>query len=109
MMNRREIKREFKERKPAKGVFALRCTATGQVWVAASGNLKATETGQLFMLGNGSHINKEMQAAWDEQGAQSFTFEVLETFDEDAPDLTVRDLSRQRPKYWMKELGAEMV
>ena len=108
-MNRREVKREFKERKPAKGVFAIRCSASGEVWVAASGNLKASETGQFFMLRNGSHLNKRMQAAWDTHGAGAFVFEVLETFDEDAPDLVVRDLSRERPKFWVKELGAAMV
>jgi hypothetical protein len=109
-MNRSDIKREFKERKPpAKGVFALRCAATGEIWVAASANLKATETGQFFMLRNGSHINRKIQAAWNAYGPESFVFEVLETFDEKAAELTLRDLARQRPKFWVKELGAGMV
>ena len=44
---RKEVVRKFKERKPLLGVFAVRCTATGLVWVGASRNLDATRNGCL--------------------------------------------------------------
>ena len=58
---RKEVVRKFKERKPLLGVFAVRCTATGRVWVGASRNLDATRNGSWFCLRNGSYHDKALQ------------------------------------------------
>jgi hypothetical protein len=108
-MNKREIRNEFKLRKFPKGVFAVRCLASGEVWVASTGNLTSARTALFFMLRNGSHINKKMQAAWDAHGEAAFEFEILETFDEDVSPLLLKDLSRDRPKHWLQELNASRV
>ena len=55
---RKEAIQKFKERKTALGVFAVRCTATGRVWVDSSRNLDAAKNGTWFGLRNGSHREK---------------------------------------------------
>ncbi len=105
-MNKREARREFKSRKSTKGIFAVRCTASREVWVGAHGDLPAARNGVFFLLRNGMHHNKQLQERWNKHGAESFAFEVLETFDEDISPLLLRDLFRERQKHWEKELGA---
>lgn len=45
---RRQIADEFKERKVPQGIYAIRCTATGDVWVGSSTNLNAVQNSQWF-------------------------------------------------------------
>ena len=108
-IDKRAIRREFKERKTDKGVFAVRCTISGEAWVSGSKDLKASQTGIWFGLRNGMHHNRKMQAAWNTHGADSFQFEVLESFDDDTPPLLLSDALRDRQKHWKNELGASML
>ena len=107
-MDKREARRDFKERKPEQGVFALRCKAGG-VWVNASPNLEASRNRVFFELRNGLHRNKPLQSAWESHGAENFEFEVIETFDEDVLPMALKDLMRDRQKHWEQELGAASV
>jgi hypothetical protein len=109
MIDRKEAKRAARERVTAKGVFALRCTASGEAWVSSSRDLKASETGLFFALRLGSHINKPMQAAWNQHGPESFRFEVLEEVDGDVLPMALTDTLKARQKYWRTELGAGAV
>ncbi|HEU5341369.1 GIY-YIG nuclease family protein [Edaphobacter sp.] len=97
---RKEAAREFKERKPLPGIFAIRCASTGRRWVDASPNLAAAENSQFFQLRQGLHRNKELQAEWNTHGERSFNFEVLEALPEDTPSLNLRDLLAERRRVW---------
>jgi hypothetical protein len=97
---KKEALREFKERKPSPGIYALRSGATGRSWVDSSPNLNAAQNSQFFQLRQGLHRNKELQADWNSHGELSFTFEVLETIPEDTPALLLRDLLVQRKRAW---------
>jgi hypothetical protein len=100
---RKEAAREFKERKPSPGIYALRCATTGRRWVDSSPNLDAAQNGQFFQLRQSLHRNKELQAEWSAQGEASFTFEVLETIPEDTPPLNLRDLLNERKRAWAEQ------
>lgn len=100
---RREAARDFKERKPSPGIYALNCTTTGRRWVDSSPNLDAAQNGQFFQLRQRLHRNKELQAEWNTHGEASFTFEVLEALPEDTPALNLRDLLNERKQDWAKQ------
>lgn len=103
----RQLIREYKERKPSVGVFAVRCAATGEVWVAASRTLGSARNPIWMGLRFGSHPNKAMLAAWKAHGEASFAFEVLEECDiEGMTPLGVLDLLKGRERHWRAELGA---
>jgi len=106
MVDKKAAKREAKERVTAKGIYALRCTASGEAWIGNAKDLKSAETGLLFALRLGGHINHAMQAAWNQHGAGAFRFEVLEEFDPELPEMTLRDALKDRQKYWRTELKA---
>ena len=108
-ISRKQAIREFKERKVSRGIFAVRCIATGTVWVDSSPNLGAAENSLWFCLRIGSHINKGLQAECDTHGKEAFRFEVLETLDDDVSALALGDLLKERRRHWLAELGARPV
>ena len=103
---RREAARQFKERKPSPGIYALRCSTTGRSWVDSSPNLDAAQNGQFFQLRQRLHRNKELQSEWNAQGEESFRFEVLEALSEDTLNLNLHDILTERKRIWTEQLQA---
>jgi hypothetical protein len=104
--DRKEAARQFKERKPLPGIYALRCRTTGRSWVDSSPNLDAAQNSQFFQLRQCLHRNKELQAEWNAQGKESFEFAVLESLPEDTPSLNLRDLLAARKQAWIAQTQA---
>lgn len=104
--SRKEAIRQFKERKPLLGAYAVRCTATGRVWVGVSKNLNATKNGTWFSLRNGSHIEKSLQNEWNAHGEAAFEYEILVGLDEEIHPLEVNDLLKEQKKNWLAQLDA---
>lgn len=102
---RKEAIRKFKERKAPRGIFAIRCTVTGRVWVESSRNLDAAHNSSWFCLRNNLHLNKALQSDWNAHGESSFTFEVLETLDDDVHALELADLLKRKQAEWRSRLG----
>ncbi len=105
-VNRREAKRQYKERKPRRGAFAVRCRETGQVWVGASMDLDAARNGLWFTLRHGTHLDRLLQCAWNEHGEPAFEYEVLEELEDDVFPLAVRNLLKEKRARWVARSGA---
>jgi len=105
-LDRKKATLEFKERKPLRGTFAVRCTASNRVWVGASYNLDATKNGLWFSLRIGSHPVKSLQSEWNAHGEPEFKFEILEKLEEDLHPLMVADLLKEKKSYWVAQLEA---
>lgn len=104
---RRKAIKEYKERKPSRGAYAMRCSATGQVWVGSSPNLDATRNGLLFSLRHDGHRDKGLQTAWNTHGEQEFHYEILETLDDDVTPMSLRDLLKEKKNQWVAQFGAQ--
>lgn len=100
-MDKRAARREYKSKRTPKGIFAVRCKATGDVWVGSSTHLDSQVNTIWFQLRGGLHMNQVMQAAWNAHGEAAFTYEVLETLDDDVPALLLKDLLQERLKHWL--------
>lgn len=106
--SRRDLVREYKERKSVAGVYAVRCGPTGEVWTAGSRNIGAQQNSLWFSLRTGGNINREMQAAWTAHGEAGFTFEVLQRIeDETLTPQGVLDHLKTRERHWLATLGAK--
>ena len=103
---RKEAARQFKERKPSPGIYALRCRTTDHAWIDSSPNLDAAQNSQFFQLRQRLHRNKELQGAWNTHGEESFDFAVLEILSEDTPLLNLHDLLRERKQFWAAQSQA---
>ncbi len=104
---RKEANKKFKERETLRGVFALRCTATGQVWVGPSRNLAATKNSLWFRLRNGIYPDQILQKEWSAHGEQAFQYEILEKLDDDLLPLELTDLLKEKKRLWIAQLGAQ--
>jgi hypothetical protein len=104
---RKEAIRKFKERKPRLGAYAVRCTASGRVWVGSSRNLDATKNGSWTALRMGSHIEKPLQREWNEHGEPSFQYEILQVLDDDLQPVEVPDLLKAAKAHWIEQLHAQ--
>jgi hypothetical protein len=98
----------FKERKVEAGIYAVRCSGSGQAWVGRSPTIDTVRTRLWFMLRTGGNSHPELQAAWDAHGEGSFSFEVLERLDEEQTVTPyIRDATlKERMAHWREELGA---
>ena len=96
----------YKERKPAHGVFAVICNATGEAWVGASRHVDTQRNGLWFGLRLGSSPYRTLQAAWKEHGEGEFRFEELERLREDFPDIARGSELKKREALWRARLQA---
>jgi hypothetical protein len=76
----------YKERKPAWGVYAVICTATGEAWIGCSRRVDTLKNRFWFELGLGRSSHVSLQAAWNQHGKSEFRFEELERLREDFPN-----------------------
>ena len=108
--NRRQAARDYKERKVALGIFAVRCVATGEAWVGVSRDLAKQQNRIWFGLKTGGHPNRALQAAWTQHGEAAFSFEVLEAAQaEDLSEYGRGNLLKARDAHWRAELTASKI
>lgn len=108
--SRRNLARDYKERKVPAGIFSLRCAATGETWVGAARNLDQ-KNGLMFSLRLGSHRNRALQAAWIAHGGEAgFEYAVVEALeDEDLGALGRETWLKERERHWLEALQAKAV
>lgn len=96
----------YKARKPAWGVYAVICAATGEAWLGSSLCVDAQKSRIWFELGLGKHRHAALQAAWNAHGESAFRFEELERLREDFPELWRDDELKKRQALWRTRLQA---
>jgi len=77
-MDRRGAKRDYKLSHLPMGVFQVRNTVNGKVFVDSSLNIPGKINRLTFQLNLGQHPSKSFQADWNEFGKDVFEFETLE-------------------------------
>lgn len=108
MNGRKALVRDYRDRKVQAGVYAVRCAASGEVWVGGTPDLATRQSGVWFTLRHGSHTEKSLQAAWTAHGEAVFSFETLEVIDdEELGPLGRSSLLKDRRAAWIQDLGAK--
>ena len=108
-LSRKAAIAQYKERKPQRGIFAVRFPGEERVWVGASLNLDATRNGLLARLRMGGRQDPELLEGWNAQGEAAFTYEVLEMLKNDVLEMGVRDLLKEKKQAWGEKLGARLL
>jgi len=104
MNRRKELQEQAKEIKTEAGVYQIRNERNGKVYIDSTLNLK-TINGQRFMLQMGSHLNRRLQAEWNEYGENAFVIEVLETLkQDDNPYYDSKDALAKCLNRWFEQL-----
>jgi hypothetical protein len=106
--DRKQLVRDFKERKVAAGAFVVRCAPSGQVWVDVSPNLHNRQNGLWFSLRLGSHPNRALVQAWKDHGEAAFTYEVVEELpDAERSQWEMTNALKDLSARWREALSAE--
>jgi hypothetical protein len=105
-LDRKTAVAAYKERKSAFGVFAVICTATGQVWVGQSSHVDTHANRLWFALKHGTSPHAALRDAWTLHGEDSFKFEELERLRDDYPELGRKDELKRRLALWKARLDA---
>jgi hypothetical protein len=82
MKTRKELKEEFKQIKYKMGVFQIRNTVNGKIFLGSSLDLKAIWFAQKLQLETGTHQNRDLQKDWEEYGPENFSYEIIEEIHE---------------------------
>ena len=103
--SRKDIIREYKERKKPAGVFQVKNLANGKVLLGSSLNLEGPLNSHKFMLTIGSHRNAALQKDWNELGPEMFSFEILEVVRvKDEPGFRLEDELSLLEEIWLEKL-----
>jgi len=99
------IKRMYKQSRPDMGVYQIRNTTNGRVYVGSSTNLEGIRNSKLFQLRMGKVVfSRELQKDLDAFGAGSFEFSVLEVLGKSEPGTDAdRSLSALH-LHWLEKL-----
>jgi hypothetical protein len=103
--HKKDLVREYKERKTRPGIFAVRCLPESTSWTGTSRDLDSQQNGIWFQLKMGNHMNKALQQAWNAHGAEAFQFEILEVVEDDNAEI-VGLLLKEREALWREQSGA---
>ena len=102
---KRELKLQYKEQKIQMGVYKIENTKNGKIYIGATQNIPGRFNRQQFLLKMGLHLNKELQAEWNEYGKDCFNFEVLEELKEPDESLRFNNLQLAKMKaLWLERL-----
>lgn len=105
MQSRKEMIRNYKERRKPAGVFQIKNIANGKVLLGSSLNLEGPLNSHRFMLTTGSHRNKALQNEWNAYGEKNFVFEILETVKvTDDPNFNLNDELTLLEEIWLERL-----
>ena len=107
MNGRKALMRDYRDRKVEAGIYAVRCAASGEVWVGATPDLATRQSGLWFTLRHGTHSERSLQTAWALHGEDSFGFEATEVIDDEAlGPIGKASLLKERRSAWIEALGA---
>lgn len=109
MDRKKELKMQYKQMKPAMGIFIIRSKVNNKCYIQATPDLRGVMNGALVRLQGGFHPNRGLQKEWMDYGSENFTIEILENLeyaqDESKSDYT-EDLTVLQ-MLWEEKLRSE--
>jgi len=106
---RRAATAAYKKRKVEAGIYAVRCEASGEVWVGAWADLATVQNRIWFALRQGAHPRRDVLDAWRRHGESRFSFEILETLEEEASPYVRAVQLKDRAQHWREKLAAKPI
>ena len=105
MDRRKALKLQYKMNPPPMGIYKIRNTINGKIFVASSMNIPGKFNSGRMQLEANLHLNKQLQADWNEYGAAAFEFETIEILKPDKfPKEEWRKELATMLELWIEEL-----
>lgn len=107
---RKELRDAYKNRSPEMGVISYRCKETGEVFLAASKDIKADFNSTTVKLSSGWHPNKRLLELWQKYGEEGFELSVVKKLKYDNPnDDHTEKLESMRDEIMMEDPKARRI
>ena len=90
-MDRKALIRAYKDARRPMGVFGVRNTVNGRMFIGTTVDLPSMLNRQRAQLRMGGHESKDLQRDWNTLGPDAFAFEVVDTLE--VPDDPAYDAS----------------
>lgn len=81
MIDKNEIKRQYKETVQPMGIYQMRNLSNGKIFVGSSKNLRAKQNSFQFQDKLGAHESSEFLEDYNKYGRDNFAFEILDYLD----------------------------
>ncbi|MBZ0202796.1 MAG: GIY-YIG nuclease family protein [Ignavibacteria bacterium] len=105
MKTNKELKEEYKQQKLPAGVFQIRNTVNGKIFIDSSTTLKTVFNRHKVTLNFGSHVNTVLQKEWKEYGEDKFVYEILgEIKLTDDDSIALANEARQLKEMYIEDL-----
>jgi hypothetical protein len=102
---RAELRRSYKEAPRQAGIFQLKNTKTGRIFLGSSTNLHGPLNRIRFQLSVGSFDNPSLQNDWNQFGPDAFLFEIVEVVKpSDDPAFCLEDELTLLEQIWLEKL-----
>jgi hypothetical protein len=102
---RADAKRVYKQNSPEMGIYQIRNTKNGRIYLKSSPNLEGTRNSRLFQLRMGKVVfSQELQKDLNEYGAENFEFSVLAVMDQPEPGESVERCLLALELHWLEKL-----
>jgi hypothetical protein len=108
MNRKKELTKEYKERKQGGGVYRVVNTLNGKYLLDHTANLKSAQNRFAFSINMSGGFDYKLKKDWDEFGAQTFRFEILEELEQDADqtDAQFKEDLKTLEQLWRGNLDA---
>ena len=103
--DRKAALRAYKALQPRPGIYAVRHRDSGRAWPDASPNLDTTRNGLWLRLQQGRHLDRGLQAAWNEAGGAAFDYEILEVLEGEMSPLVLKETLKAKRTEWIARLA----
>ena len=106
MDRKKELKEQYKQMKPAMGVFSIQSKASGRCYLEGTTNLRSGINRAVFQLNWGSHPNLELQHDWKIQGEENFIVGILDelAYSKDNPTADYGEDLAELAQIWREKL-----
>lgn len=78
MVDKKELKKQYKRTLPPMGIYQIKNLANGKIFIGSSKNVRGKINGSKFQLEQNAHINKVLQEDYIRYGSNNFSFEVID-------------------------------
>lgn len=96
----------YKKREIEGGIYAVRCVASGEVWVGSAPDLSKIQNRLWFTLRQGTNTHRSLQNTWNAHGAEAFSFEIIERLDAEEIGYVRDRVMKERLVQWAEQLRA---
>ena len=110
MIDRKELKNEYKNQKQPAGLFAVRNKPENKLFIGTSLNLPAKLRGITFELETGSHAFQNLADDFNRFGKEQFEIFILDQIEvKDETNQELRSELETLEKMWIEKLKSEGV